>query len=335
MFQTNRAMPIINLPQSCLIVKIISSNFLCYAICITFASFYSHNNEYYICMNYLTMSTEFERQKKVKASAITFGVAGALLLLFILIKWPLPSIPEIPVEEFIEVNLGNSDFGSGKDQPLLPGEPAPAEQTAYTPPTPVQSQADDAKDVETNDRADNDAPEIKRPSISKPNATKIDNDNKAIKTTPNPTPVVTQAPPRPKATMGQVRGGNGNGGNGAETYKAGTGEGVAGGNGDQGRPGGNPNGGNYSGTPKNFGVRVLNIPNQSFEDDFNENAKVAVDIVVTANGKIASTALQPRGTTTNNRNIINIALRRARELKMGETDGGQKGTVIFSFKVRG
>jgi hypothetical protein len=80
---------------------------------------------------------------------------------------------------------------------------------------------------------------------------------------------------------------------------------------------------------------VLNIPNQSFEDDFNENAKVAVDITVTANGKIASITLQPRGTTTNNRNIINIALRRARELKMGETDGGQKGTVIFSFKVRG
>lgn len=287
--------------------------------------------------NQLSMTADFEKEKNIKASAITFGIAGALLLLFIFVKWPLPSEPQVATEEFIEVNLGSGDLGSGDDQPLLPGEPAPAEQPAYTPPQPqpVKAVADNAKDIETDDREENDAPAIRKPVVAKPNATKIDEDNKTAKPTNNTTPQpVTQAPPRPKAVLGRTTGGNGNGGNGADSYKPGTGEGIAGGQGDQGVPGGSPTGTSYTGTPKNFGVRVLNIPNQSFEDDFNENAKVAVDISVDANGKITSATLQPRGTTTSNRNVINIALRRARELKMGESSGGQKGTVVFNFKVR-
>ena len=281
------------------------------------------------------MSSEFERQKNIKASVITLGVAGVLLLLFILIKWPLPALQQLPAEELMEVNLGTDDVGSGKDQPMLPGEPAPAKQVAYTPPQPVKAVSENVKDIETDDRDDNDAPAIRKPVVAKANATRINDENKTAKPTANTTPQpVTQAPPRPKAVLGRAVGGSGNGGNGADSYRPGTGEGQGGGQGDQGRPGGDPNGRSYTGTPKNFGVRVLNIPNQSFEDDFNENAKVAVDIVVDPNGKITAATLQPRGTTTSNRNVINIALRRARELKMGESDGGQKGTVVFNFKVR-
>ena len=71
--------------------------------------------------NTLSMSAEFERQKNIKATAITLGIAGALLLIVILVRWPLPTIAPTPVQEFLEVNLGPDDFGSGKDQPLLPG----------------------------------------------------------------------------------------------------------------------------------------------------------------------------------------------------------------------
>src|SRR3712207_291600 len=99
--------------------------------------------------NSLSMSTEFERQKNIKASAITLGIAGALLLLLILVKWPLPTIPVAPPEEYMEVNLGSGDFGSGKDQPQLPGDPAPAQQETYSPPQPVKAVAAEAKDVET------------------------------------------------------------------------------------------------------------------------------------------------------------------------------------------
>lgn len=281
------------------------------------------------------MSADFEKEKNVKASAITLGVASVLLLLFILIKWPLPTVSQPLVEEFMEVNLGSSDEGFGDDQPLLPGEPAPAEQLAYTPPTPVQSTETEAKDVETDDREENDAPVIKRPAVAKPTATKIDNDNKVVKTTPAPQPVVAPAPPKPKAVLGRTVGGNGNGGNGADQYEKGGGEGIAGGSGDQGRPGGDPNGRNYSGAPKNFGVKVLQISNQSFEDEFNENAKVAMDVVADANGKVTSASYQPRGSTTSSRQYIEIARRSAFQLKLGSSDGGQKGTVVFNFKVKG
>jgi hypothetical protein len=287
--------------------------------------------------NTLSMSAEFERQKNIKATAITLGIAGALLLIVILVRWPLPTVAPTPVQEFLEVNLGTDDFGSGNDQPLLPGEPAPAKQTAYTPPQPVKAVADDVKDVETDDRDDNDAPAIRKPVVAKPNATRIDDNNKTVKQTTATVPQpVTQAPPKPRAVLGRTTGGNGNGGNGAETYKPGTGEGIAGGSGDQGRPGGNPNGTNYNGQRKTFGTKVFNIPNQSFEDDFNQNAKIAVDVIVDDAGKVTSAAVTARGSTgTATQSMRNTALRLARQLKFGSSDGGQKGVVVFDFKVRG
>lgn len=287
-------------------------------------------------MNYTAtyMAETFERQKNTRASLITAGIAGVMILLFIILKWPLPAIDLTPQQDFIEVNLGSSDFGSGNDQPLLPGEPAPAEQIAYNPPQPVQASQDNVKDIETNDK-DADAPEIKRPSVVKPKATNVNNDNKTVKTKPTATPIVTPAPPKPKAVLGKTTGGNGNGGNGADTYQKGTGEGIAGGPGDQGKPGGVVGSPNYNGPRKNFGVRVLQINNQSFEDEFNENAKVAMDVVADGKGRVLSASYQQKGSTTNNRSLIDIARRRAFELKLGSSDAGQQGTVIFNFKLRG
>jgi len=279
------------------------------------------------------MSESFERRKNTQASMITFGVAGALLLLMILVKWPLPTTKSPLIEDGIEVNLGSSDFGSGNDQPLLPGEPAKSEQLAYNPPHPVRSNDVNVKDVETDDK-NADAPEIVKPLKSKPNSTLINKVNKEVKTTPKTQPVVTIAPPRPKAVVGRTLGGNGNGGNGSDTYKAGTGEGIAGGSGDQGRPGGVEGGKSYSGTPKNFGVRVLQISNQSFEDEFNENAKVAMDVEADANGKVTSASYQAKGSTTSNRDMIDIAHRKAFQLKLGTSAAGQRGTVIFNFKLK-
>ena len=285
-------------------------------------------------MNYFnTMAASFEREKNKQASLITAGIALALLLTFIFLKWPLPKIDIPAPENFMEVNIGTDDFGSGKDQPLLPGEPAAARQIAYNPPQPIKAEKDNVKDIVTNDK-DKDAPEIRKPSVIKPNATNVNNDNKVVKTNPVVQPVVTPAP-KPKAVLGKTSGGNGNGGNGADTYQKGTGEGITGGTGDQGRPGGVPGSPNYNGPRKNFGVRVLQISNQSFEDEFNENAKVAMDVMADANGKVTSATYQARGSTTSNRNLIDIARRRAFELKLGSSDGGQQGTVIFNFKLRG
>jgi hypothetical protein len=282
------------------------------------------------------MTADFEQVKNRKAALITAGIAVVLTFLFFWVKWSLPVVDPPVLTEELEVNLGSGDEGFGSDQPLLPGEPAPAAEPSYTPPAPTPSQRAEAKDIETDERPTNDAVALPKPATPTPKATQIADNNKPVSNpTPAAQPVVNNTPPRPKAVLGRTVGGNGNGGNGADTYKPGGSEGIAGGTGDQGRPGGDPNSRNYDGPRKNFGVRVLQISDQSFEDDFNENAKIAMDVEADASGKVTNATFQPRGSTTSNRGMIDIARRRAFQLKLGTSDAGQKGTVIFNFKVKG
>ncbi|MFW1568030.1 hypothetical protein ACEV9J_24020, partial [Vibrio parahaemolyticus] len=101
----------------------------------------------------------------------------------------------------------------------------------------------------------------------------------------------------------------GAGGNNADSYNKSNNQGIAGGKGDQGNPNGNPNSDSYTGnaasgnsgngvTIRNGldGRRITKLP--SFEDDFNENAKVAVDITVDGSGAVTAATINPRGTTT-------------------------------------
>jgi periplasmic protein TonB len=302
-------------------------------IFLTFASFLCQTAQFYTSMSkYTTMTVDFERQKNVQASLYTGGIAIGLLLLVWLVKFYQPVPPVAPQEEYIEINLGNSNIGSGNDQPELPGEPAPAQQVAYTPSQPVtHSSEESAKDIEENNEPE--APPVHRPTTSKPEAKNINTETKAVKSASTNDAPPTPPAPQPRAVMGQVRGGNGNGGNGAENYKPGTGEGQGGGPGDQGSIGGNPNGRSYK--PTNFGVKMYPIGNQSFEDDFNQNAKVAMLVEVDANGKVTSATHTSKGSTgTATRNMISIAQRRAFQVKFPATGAPQKGTLIFDFSVR-
>ena len=267
--------------------------------------------------------------------AYTAGLAGAILLLIFMIKWNIPVHTPPVVAEYIEINLGNSDVGSGNDQPQLPGDPAPAQQTAYVPPQPVQSATESAKDIDENETA-HDAPPVVKPAISKPDATRINTESKSVRKTTTTVPQpVTPAPPRPKAVLGHTVGGTGNGGNGADTYKPGTGEGQGGGPGDQGVIGGNPNGTRYTGTPRNLGVRVVNIGGQTFSDDFNKSGKIVLDIVVDANGRLVSASYQPSGSTLpKSSSNYQIALDRARtDVKYPKYEGGFRQSLTFNFKV--
>src|SRR5262249_38359878 len=135
----------------------------------------------------------------------------------------------------------------------------------------------------------------------------------------NPIP----APPKPKAIFKGVSG-TGTGGNEAESYKKGGNQGIAGGIGDQGKPGGDPNSTNYEGNGGSgksgvsisrglSGRHITTFP--SFEDDFNQNAHIAVDIRVDASGKVISAAYQPYGSNASAANLKEIALRKAMQLK--------------------
>jgi periplasmic protein TonB len=281
--------------------------------------------------NYLLMYADFEKEKNRKASLITLAIAGALVFLFFMWKWQLPTVSQPKADEYIEIDLGNSDVGSNQQEEQLPGQPAPAQQVAYNTPQPTAAQADDSKDVEEDPTSD--APAIKKPVVVKANPTKIDVDNKTVKTNhTTPAPVV-QAPPRPRAVMGRTMGSNGNGGNGAETYSPGAGDGT-GGTGNQGSIGGNPNG-RGTGTPRNLSARTYNFPSQTFQDDFNESGKVVLDIVVNSDGKLVSASYQPSGSTITNRNQVEIAKRRAGQIAYPKYDGGFKQRITIHFEVNG
>ncbi len=290
------------------------------------------------------MAAAFEVQKNIRAGSYTALVIVLLLVVLFFIRWTTPVPPPPPLDEGIEVNLGNSDEGLGEDQPMSPESPAPSRPSNYTPPRPSAAAAENTRDVETDD-SDEEAPAIKTPAKPTPAATKLPEKEEAVKPTKTPAkPVENPAPtpPKPKAVFKGVSG-TGAGGNEADSYKKGGNQGIAGGIGDQGKPGGDPNSTNYegnggtgnSGVSISKGLKGRNIIRQpSFEDEFNENAKVAVDIRIDAAGKVISAVYQPKGSTTSNSNLKAIAVRKAMQLKFNEGSEEQMGTIVFNFRLR-
>jgi hypothetical protein len=291
--------------------------------------------------SYLT--DHFESRKNWRAFAYTSLICLVIILMLIWVSWSQPALPSIAVEEGIEVNLGNSDQGLGNDQPYLPGKPSSQDQVKYTPPKQAVVEKTAYKDVETNDKEE-DAPVVKKPPVTKPQATRIP-DKEIAKNKPvraaTPVQHPAPAPPKPKAVFHGVNG-NGTGGNDADDYKPGRNQGIAGGKGDQGQPGGNPNSNNYTGGGRgNSGVSIshglqgrhfTSLP--SFTDDFNDNAKVAVDIHVDAGGNVIDAEYQPRGSTTSDASMKAIALRKARQIRFNANADESVGTLVFNFKVK-
>jgi hypothetical protein len=265
-----------------------------------------------------------------------------LLVVFLFIKWTLPQQPPLPQEEGIEVNLGNSDKGLGEDQPFLPGKPAPTDQQAYTPPKASVAPSEPVKDIETDDK-DEDAPEVVKPPVTKPNATKAPEKDVVNKPVSKPTVVNNPTPPapKPKAVYKGVSG-TGTGGNEADSYKKGGNQGVAGGTGDQGKPGGNPDSKNYEGGGRgNSGVKISQglkgrgiASTPSFTDDFNENATVFVDVRVDASGTVTSAEYHPKGSSTSDASLKAIAIRKARQVKFTAGSEEVSGTIQFNFKLK-
>lgn len=286
------------------------------------------------------MDTHFERNKNLKAFGLTAVICTLLLLMLFFISWNIPKITPPPVDEGIEVNLGNSDEGLGDVPPQIPGSPAEtAEPLADNPPASTETNTSSADPVTPADDADATpvATADKKTDTKTTTATPKKTNNNTNNT------IVTPPAPKPKAVYG---GGSkeGSGGNNADSYNGVRNQGIAGGNGDQGKPNGNPNSDSYTGnggTGKSGvsirsglgGRKFTKLP--AFEDDFNTPAKVAVDIKVDQNGNVISAIVNPRGTTTTNAGIRSIALRKARELKLNAADEEQSGTIVFDFKIRG
>jgi hypothetical protein len=81
--------------------------------------------------------------------------------------------------------------------------------------------------------------------------------------------------------------------------------------------------------------RQKNYKTPVIEDDFNENAKIAVDIKVNESGTVISAVYASRGSTSGSATLKAIAIRKALQLKFNDGDDESLGTVIFNFRLKG
>ncbi|HVX28009.1 MAG TPA: TonB family protein [Parafilimonas sp.] len=277
----------------------------------------------------------FERNKNIKALSYTIIIMGGLFLLFVLLSWTLPVTPPPPVDEGVEVNLGNSDQGFGTVAPQIPGEPAEAQQTNYNPPPSQQAQAETNPEVAEN--KDEDVPAIH--TSPKPEKKKdikpVNNETKKVSAKPvtNPTPT----PPTPKAVYAGGKS-TSNSGNNADSYNNSRNQGIAGGNGDQGKPNGNPNSDSYTGNggSGSAGISITNglqgrhiASAARFQDQYKYGGKVSVDVTVDENGNVTSAHVKPGSPFAD---LNAIAERRAKQLKFNKGNVPQTGTIQIVFQ---
>jgi len=287
------------------------------------------------------MTDSFEIQKNTKAFSYTVLICGLLLSIIILYTWPLQMTPTPIAQDLIEINLGNEHEGLGNVQPLVKGDPAPdiKELSSHAKYSPAKEEP--AKDIQTDEKDDPEAAPITKPIKTKPDAKNIAKETmtKPVKK-PNPEPVVNVTPTPAKPKIPLYKGGNGTGGNGAAQDNGYRNEGYKSGNGDAGSPDGKPD--SYGNSPGGrsgvsvvrglSGRRPIHFP--SMQDDFNENAKVYVDIKVDASGKVTSTAIA-KGTTTSNSSLRSIALQKAEQLKFPPSQNDEEaGTILFNFILK-
>lgn len=285
----------------------------------------------------------FEAEKNRKALMYTIIICGLFLMIAIFYTWPL-QIPPTPVSmDLIAINLGNEQEGMGDVQPMVKGERAPDNQSVASHHTVAHKAAEEpSQNVKADeDNKDENAAEVVK-TEKKVEKAKVINKESSDKPSKNihPSPIINPNPAPPKPKIPLYKGGTGNGGNGATEDNGYRNQGYKPGNGDAGSPDGKPDAyGNAPGGKSGFSVvrglsgrRPIHFPNM--EGDFNENAKVYVDIQVNSSGTVTSAGIA-KGTTTSNSSLRNIALEKARQLKFPPAQSDiESGTILFNFVLK-
>jgi len=284
---------------------------------------------------------EFEAAKNRKAFLYTAMVCGVFLIFAIFYTWQMQVPPKPVVMDLIDVNLGNEQEGMGDVQPLVKGERAPDNQSVASRQSARKVREEPSQNIQA-DESDNKeaAPVVK--TEKKNETAKIENKRSVTTASKNvhPSPVVNPNPAPPKPKIPLYKGGNGSGGNGATEDNGYRNQGYKPGNGDAGSPDGSPDAyGNSPGGKSGFSVvrglsgrRPIHFPNM--QGDFNENAKVYVDIKVNAAGAVTS-AVVAKGTTTSNSQLRSIAIEKARQLKFPPAQSDiESGTILFNFVLK-
>jgi outer membrane biosynthesis protein TonB len=257
-----------------------------------------------------------------KALAWTIGVHCLLFLFFILLTHST-TYPPPPAEIVggLEVNLGTTETGSGKDQPMNTKAPAPYQATVVYKNSPVKSSL--PKNIVQSTQAD--APEVNDNNKNKKN-------NAAVV----PDPTHTQE--KPKTAKYTYAGETGAGGNNADQNKNGKNEGNDHGPGDKGKPGGTPGAPNYDGPGGNGNGNIhhtisgRSISPDKFEAEFSESGTVVIQVGVDRSGNIVSKTL----INSPSSQLTRIAYEKLRVVKFSPSAGPdpiQYGKITLVFKT--
>lgn len=282
------------------------------------------------------MTDTFEIQKNTKALSYTAIICALLLAITLLYKWPISIPPVAALQDLIEINLGNEKEGMGDVQPLVKGDPAPD----VPEPQSIKSAAvhdEPSKDITADESDDKDAAPVTKPLKPNKEAKVIAKEtiSKPQKTN-NTVPVVNPNPAPKKPKIALYKGGNGNGGNGADQDNGFKNQGYKPGNGDNGSPNGKPDsygnspGGKLRG-PKVTGDRRI-IRYYSFTGDL-ERATIFAVVKVSPEG-VGSFAGFGRNSSTTARAYANAIIDYLRNVKFDKADHESTVTVQFNFNIQ-
>jgi outer membrane biosynthesis protein TonB len=262
--------------------------------------------------------------KRIKAGATTLIVAALTVIMMILMAWGMPG-QGLGNEPGIEVNLGDSDVGSGNDQSLDPGtqtaedeEPKAAEspnqqevaqpeqqevskpQEVESTPDPVTASNEDDVEIRKEEKPKEVKPVEK--VVEKPKDKPVE--KKPVEKTPEkPTekPVVKEEkkdPPAPLPGTLYKKGSNTTKTDGTAAGKQGTpgneGNDAAGTQGDKGVPGGTPGAHESQGTPGggDGGVPTHDLKGWDWDKrpevslSTTETGRIVFEVTVNANGDL-------------------------------------------------
>lgn len=284
------------------------------------------------------MAAVLDSKHRAKATMITLGFAGTMILVMLLLRWKLPvfeKIADLPGIE-VELNLPEepeipSDGGGGGGNPVQASGPAGI--SPAVPPAPGDE--NDSKDLEEND--DKESPAITKPIAVKPKATTITNTSVAKV---EPKVIETPAPPRPKAVLGKTTTGAGKGGGAAEDYDrpggSGNGSGVGNGNGTGGGTGNGNGGGNGTGTGVGSGPKVTRgdrkiVRHYSFQGDL-DKAVIYANIAVQPDG-IGRFISIAKGSSNTSNAYKQAVIQYLQNIRFDKADHESMLTVQFNFRV--
>lgn len=290
------------------------------------------------------MSASFESKKNSRATMITAGFAGLLLLIMFLWSWTIPALVIVPPDDsvLVELNIPDEELptarisgGGGGGNPVMAPEKA---GTASAPPVPGTTE--DSRDID-EDPTEKVSPAILKPDNPKPTATKVNENKSIVKTEPKPDPL-PPAPQKPKQVMGKTTTGSGRGGNEATSFDraggTGTGSGVGNGSGTGGGTGTGFGGGNGSGGGRGTGPRVVNgdrtvVGSYNFQGDL-KKATIYAFVLVSPDGTGTFDGFA-RGSSETSSDYKNAIISYLRTMRFSKSDHESKVTVQFNFNVKG